>query len=67
MGNPTKIAFFGATSTSFGLSMLRDIFCGNELRGSTLVLVGRNPATLSKMTDVANLLNAKTGAGVVVE
>jgi len=67
MGNPTKIAFFGATSISFGLSMLRDIFCGNELRGSTLVLVGRNPATLSKMTEIANLLNAKTGAGIIVE
>jgi alpha-galactosidase len=67
MGNSTKIAFFGATSISFGLNMLRDIFCSNELRGSTLMLVGRNPATLSKMTEIAKLLNCKTGAGVIIE
>ena len=41
--------------------MLRDIFCSDEMRGSTLVLVGRNPATLSKMTELAKLLNRKTG------
>jgi len=67
MGNVTKIAFFGATSMQFGLNMLRDIFCGDELRGSTLVLVGRNPATLSKMTELANLLNNKMGAGIAIE
>jgi len=67
MNNPVKVAFFGATSISFGLNMLRDIFCSNELRGSTLVLVGRNPVTLAKMTEVAKLLNSKTGAGVIVE
>ncbi|MGZ5840351.1 MAG: family 4 glycosyl hydrolase [Xanthobacteraceae bacterium] len=67
MSNHTKIAFLGATSMSFGLSMLRDVFCSGELRGSTLVLVGRNPATLSKTTELAKLLNNKTGAGVIVE
>lgn len=67
MGNQTKIAFFGATSMSFGLSMLRDVFCSGELRGSTLVLVGRNRATLSKTAELAKLLNNKTGAGVIVE
>lgn len=68
MSNPAKIAFFGATSISFGLNMLRDIFCGNdELRGSTLVLVARNPEKLSKMTEIAKLLNARTGAGVTIE
>jgi alpha-galactosidase len=71
MSNHTKIAFFGASSISFGLNMLRDIFCSDEtrdeMRGSTLVLVGRNPDTLSKMTAVANLLNNKKNAGVVVE
>ena len=67
MANHTKIAFLGATSMSFGLSMLRDVFCSGELRGSTLVLVGRNPATLSKTTELAKLLNNKTGAGVIVE
>jgi alpha-galactosidase len=67
MTNKTKIVFIGATSMSFGLSMLRDIFSSDELRGSTLTLVGRNPATLSKMTDLARLLNKATGAGLVIE
>ena len=44
MTNKTKIVFIGATSMSFGLSMLRDIFSSDELRGSTLTLVGRNRA-----------------------
>jgi alpha-galactosidase/6-phospho-beta-glucosidase family protein len=67
MSHPTKIALLGATSISFGLNMLRDVFCSGELRGSTLVLVGRNPTTLAEMTEVAKLLNDKTGAGVIVE
>jgi alpha-galactosidase/6-phospho-beta-glucosidase family protein len=67
MSNYTKIAFFGASSISFGLNMLRDIFCSGEMRGSTLVLVGRNPATLSKTTEVAKLLNDKLGAGIIIE
>ena len=46
MSNRTKIVFIGATSMSFGLSVLRDIFSSDELRGSTLTLVGRNPQTL---------------------
>jgi len=60
MTNTTKIVFIGATSMSFGLSMLRDIFSSNELRSSTLTLVGRNAQTLAKMTELARLLNAKS-------
>ncbi len=67
MSNRSKIVFLGATSMSFGLSMLRDVFCNDELRGSTLTLVGRNPARLAKMTELANLLNNKTRAGLIVE
>lgn len=67
MTNGTKIVFIGASSMSFGLSMLRDVFSSDELRGSTLTLVGRNPQTLAKMTDVARLLNAKAGAGLIIE
>jgi alpha-galactosidase len=52
---------------SFGLSMLRDIFSSDELRGSTLTLVGRNAQTLAKMTELARLLNAKADAGLIVE
>ena len=67
MTNTTKIVFIGATSMSFGLSMLRDIFSSDELRGSTLTLVGRNAQTLAKMTELARLLNAKSAAGLIVE
>jgi alpha-galactosidase len=67
MVNRTKIVFLGATSMSFGLSMLRDIFSSDELRGSTLTLVGRNPKTLAKMAELARLLNNKTGAGLLIE
>ena len=67
MINKTKIVFLGATSMSFGLSMLRDIFSSDELRGSTLTLVGRNADTLGKMTELARLLNAKSGAGLNIE
>ncbi len=67
MSNRTKIVFIGATSASFGLSMLRDVFSSDELRGSTLTLVGRNKETLGKMAALARLLNAKSGAGLAIE
>ena len=67
MSTRTKIVFLGATSMSFGLSMLRDVFCSDELRGSTLTLVGRDPGTLARMAELASLLNNKTGAGLIVE
>jgi alpha-galactosidase/6-phospho-beta-glucosidase family protein len=67
MAFPTKIVFLGATSMSFGLSMLRDIFSRDELRGSTLTLVGRDLATLSRTAELAKLLNSRTGAGLIVE
>jgi len=67
MANPGKIVFIGATSMSFGLSMLRDIFSNDELRGCTLTLVGLDAAALAKMTALAKLLNAKTGAGLTIE
>jgi alpha-galactosidase len=67
MSKPAKIVFLGATSMSFGLSMLRDIFSSDELRGSTLTLVGRNAQTLGKIAELAKLLNQKSGAGLIVE
>jgi alpha-galactosidase/6-phospho-beta-glucosidase family protein len=67
MAKQTKIVFLGATSMSFGLSMLRDIFGSDELRGSTLTLVGRNPRTLAKTAKLAKLLNKKSGAGLTIE
>jgi alpha-galactosidase len=67
MANQTKIVFLGATSMSFGLSMLRDIFSSGELRGSVLTLVGRNETTLAKTAALAELLNEKSGARLTVE
>jgi len=67
MRKTTKIVFVGASSMSFGLNMLRDIFSSDDLRGSTLTLVGRNAQTLGKMTELAKLLNAKAGAGLNIE
>jgi alpha-galactosidase len=67
MANPTKIVFLGATSMSFGLNMLRDIFSSDELRGCTLTLVGRNPKTVNKVAELAKLLNDKSGAGLKIE
>jgi len=67
MANQTKIVFIGATSMSFGLSMLRDIFSSDELRGCTLTLVGRDPTTLAKTAALAELLNKRLGAGLTIE
>jgi alpha-galactosidase len=67
MANPGKIVFLGATSMSFGLSMLRDIFSGDELCGVTLTLVGRNKDTLARTAGLAELLNNKSGAGLTIE
>jgi len=67
MSNVTKIAFIGATSMSFGLSMLRDVFSTSELRGSTLTLVGLDRARLAQMAELAKLLNAKMNAGLHIE
>jgi alpha-galactosidase len=67
MARKAKIVFLGATSMSFGLNMLRDVFSSDELSGSTLTLVGRDPCTLSKTAELARLLNSKSGAGLVVE
>ena len=67
MTKQSKIVFIGASSMSFGLSMLRDVFNSDELRGTTLTLVGRNRQTLTKMSELAKLLNAKAGAGLIIE
>ena len=67
MARTTKIVFLGASSASFGLSMLRDLFSSHDLAGSTLVLVGRNAARLERAVRVARLLNEKSGAGIKIE
>jgi alpha-galactosidase/6-phospho-beta-glucosidase family protein len=63
----TKIVFLGASSASFGLSMLRDLFSTQDLAGSTLVLIGRDIDRLARAERVAKLLNEKAGAGLKIE
>jgi alpha-galactosidase len=67
MHNQAKIVFIGASSMSFGLNMLRDIFSTRDLAGSTLTLVGRNEHNLARMHELARILNAKSGAGLTIE
>jgi alpha-galactosidase len=67
MAAGAKIAFLGAASASFGLSMLRDLFATPGLKGATLTLVGRNAARLDRAGALARVLNANSGAGLVVE
>lgn len=67
MGNTAKIAFIGATSMSFGMSMLRDVMSSRELAGSTLTLVGRHADTLARVAELANLMNVRSGAGLTIE
>ena len=63
----TKIVFLGASSAAFGMSMFRDLCSTSDLAGSELVLVGRNAERLGRSLRLAQLLNAKTGAGLKVE
>jgi alpha-galactosidase len=67
MPNAAKIVFIGAGSMSFGLSMFRDIFFAEKLRGSTLTLVDINPDSLARMAGLARLLNEQSGAGLRIE
>jgi alpha-galactosidase len=67
MAAVTKIVLLGASSASFGLSMLRDLFSTQDLAGSTLVLVGRDTERLARTERVARLLNEKSGTGLKIE
>ena len=67
MPNTAKIVFIGAGSMSFGLSMFRDMFFAEQLRGCTLTLVDIDPEELRRMTALALLLNEQSGAGLTIE
>ena len=67
MAKSTKIVFIGAGSMSFGLSFFRDLFFCSGLSGSSLVLVDTDADKLARTTEFAQLLNAKSGAGLKIE
>jgi alpha-galactosidase len=67
MPNTAKIVFIGAGSMCFGLSMFRDMFFGEKLKGSTLTLVDINSENLARMTALARMLNDLSGAGLKIE
>jgi len=63
---PTKIVVIGAGSASFGENTLSALLRSKKLRGSTLVLVDRNTASLDIVHRLANRLNAEWDAGFTV-
>jgi alpha-galactosidase len=67
MPNTAKIVFIGAGSMCFGLSMFRDIFFSEKLRGSTLTLVDIDAPSLDRMSALAKMLNEFSGAGMRIE
>jgi alpha-galactosidase len=67
MNAPAKIVFIGAGSAAFGLSLLRDAFSTRELAGCTLTLVDTHGESLDRTAGLADLLNRRTGTGLVLE
>ncbi|PKU25814.1 alpha-glucosidase/alpha-galactosidase [Telmatospirillum siberiense] len=67
MPNVTKIVFIGAGSAAFSLSMYRDLFTSRDLAGSTLTLVDTNAEALRRSGDLAEALNRRGGAGIIIE
>ena len=63
----TKIVFIGAGSMSFGLSMYKDLFSSNVLKGSTLTLVDIDEDNLQRMYELAVKMNEVSGAGLKIE
>lgn len=67
MSRRAKIVFIGASSMSFGLSVLRDLMTAHQLSGSTLVLVGRNVENLARMAELTRLMSKAAGVRINVE
>ncbi len=66
MSLPTKITVIGAGSASFGENTLSAILRSKKLRGSTLALVDRNPASLAIVKPLADRLNREWDAGFTI-
>lgn len=65
--NASRIVFVGAGSASFGLGMFRDLCFSEHLAGSTVVLVDTDADALARSAALAQLLNERSGAGLVIE
>ena len=63
---PTKIVIIGAGSAIFGLNTLAALMRSPALRGSSLVLVDRDAATLALVGRLAHRLNREWQAGMMV-
>jgi len=63
---PTKITVIGAGSASFGENTLSALLRSKKLRGSTLALVDRNPASLDIIKRLAERLNREWEAGFTI-
>src|SRR5512141_661912 len=57
MSLPTKIVLVGAGSAQFGENTLSALMRSKKLRGSTIALVDRNPASLDIVKRLADRLN----------
>ncbi len=62
----TKITVIGAGSASFGENTLSALLRSKKLRGSTLALVDRNPASLDIVKRLAERLNREWDAGFTI-
>lgn len=67
MAAPVKIAFIGAGSAAFGLSLFQDLFSSDELQGSTLCLMDKNAEALGRMADLARVMNRAGNARIEIE
>lgn len=63
----TRIVVVGAGSASFGENTLSALLGSQKLKGSTLVLVDHNPATLDFIGRLAERINREWQAGLTIE
>jgi alpha-galactosidase len=66
MSIPTKIVVIGAGSASFGENTLSALLHSKRLRGWTLALVDRNPASLDIVKRLADRLNTEWQAQMTI-
>ncbi len=67
MREAPTIVLIGAGSTSFGLTMLHDLYADPVFTGATVRLVDLEPAPLMRMASLAAALESETGRGITVE